>query len=216
MKRALARLLHALADRLAQPACPASAMPDWGAAAGLPVPAATCALCRSAPGTRFFESTRIYNLANDPERIQVGDHSFVRGELLVYPACGVIEIGEHCYVGEGARIWSAAAVRIGHRVLISHNVNILDNDAHPVDDPEARHRQFRAIVTTGHPQDVDLGQRPISIGDDAFIACQSIILKGVTIGHGAVVAAGSVVTTDVPEYCVVAGNPARVVRVIQH
>ena len=53
---------------------------------------------------------------------------------------------------------------------------------------------------------------PIKIGNDVWIGCNSIILKGVTIGDGAIVAAGSVVTKDVPDYAVVGGAPAKVIR----
>ena len=57
-------------------------------------------------------------------------------------------------------------------------------------------------------------KRPISIKNKAWIGFNSIILKGVTIGEGAIVGAGSVVTKDVPPYTIVAGNPARIIREI--
>ena len=56
---------------------------------------------------------------------------------------------------------------------------------------------------------------PVVIGRDCFIGCNSLILKGVTLGDGCVIGAGSVVTKDVPPLCVAAGNPARVVRKLQ-
>jgi acetyltransferase-like isoleucine patch superfamily enzyme len=56
--------------------------------------------------------------------------------------------------------------------------------------------------------------QPVRIGDDAWVGFGAVILKGVEIGRGAVVAAGSVVASDVPEGTVVAGNPARVVKII--
>ena len=59
-----------------------------------------------------------------------------------------------------------------------------------------------------------MNERPIIIEDDVLIGCQSIILSGVKIGKCSVVAAGSVVTKDVPEYTVVAGNPAKLLRTI--
>ena len=60
----------------------------------------------------------------------------------------------------------------------------------------------------------DVIRKPIVIKDKAWIGFNSIILKGVTIGEGAIVGAGSVVTKDVPPYTIVAGNPARIVREI--
>lgn len=99
-------------------------------------------------------------------------------------------------------------------MLISHDVNIFDNDTHPFD-PRDRHKHFLSIRNGGHPADITLGDRPVQIRDDAWIGAKAIILKGVTIGEGAVVAAGAVVTKDVAPYTVVAGNPARVIRELE-
>jgi len=57
-----------------------------------------------------------------------------------------------------------------------------------------------------------VGKAPVSIGDKCWIGAKSIILKGVRIGEGAIVGAGSVVTKNVPPWTIVAGNPARVIR----
>jgi acetyltransferase-like isoleucine patch superfamily enzyme len=57
---------------------------------------------------------------------------------------------------------------------------------------------------------------PVTIGSDVFIGGRSIILKGVQIGQGAVIGAGSIVTKDVPEWNIVAGNPARSVGSVPH
>ena len=111
----------------------------------------------------------------------------------------------------------AASVTIGNRVLISHLVNIHDTNSHPVD-ANKRHEQFLQILERGHPSEGDLDVRsaPIRIGDDVWIGFNSIILKGVTIGPRAIVAAGSVVTEDVPPAVIVAGitvlSPRRSVR----
>jgi acetyltransferase-like isoleucine patch superfamily enzyme len=135
----------------------------------------------------------------------------ILGELLTFAHGGQIQIGAWCYVGEGTRIWSASRVTIGDRVLIAHNVNIFDSLTHPVG-AGARHRQFQAIVTSGHPKEIDLGERAISIGSDAWIGANAIVLRGVMIGTGGIVGAGAVVTRNVPEYTIVAGNPARPIR----
>lgn len=144
-------------------------------------------------------------------RIRVGASSHVRGELLLFGHGGDIELGSYCYVGEQTRIWSSTSIRIGNRVLISHLCTIMDNLTHP-EDPSERHQQFRAIIETGFPTQCDLGERPIVIEDDALIGCNCIILRGVTIGKGAIVGAGSVVTSDVKPMTIVAGNPARYIR----
>ena len=94
-----------------------------------------------------------------------------------------------------------------------HNVNIFDNLTHPINSKE-RHEQFKAIITSGHPKKINLSESPIVISDDVWIGCLSIVLPGITIGEGAIIGAGSVVTKDVPSWTIVAGNPAKVIREI--
>ena len=145
-------------------------------------------------------------------RVRIGARCLIRGHLFVPPHGGRIVMGDDGFVGPETRIWSAACVTIGHNVLISHQVNIMDNDSHS-QDPVIRHLHFAAIRTGGHPVDApDIAAAPISIGDHAWIGYGASILKGVTIGEGAIVAARSVVTRDVPPWTVVAGFPAQVVK----
>lgn len=159
----------------------------------------------------LHDSASIVNLRGPRNCIEIGANSHIRGELLTFAHGGKIIVGEFCYVGDGAKIWSAEKIEIGHRVLISHYVTIVDSQTHPLE-PRARHEQFRAIVTIGHPKSIDLAEDPVALKDDVWVGASAIILKGVTVGEGAVVGAGSVVTKDVPPYTVVAGNPARVVK----
>lgn len=169
------------------------------------------ATCSVAPGARLLRSARIRNIRGDSDCIRIGTKSLIAGELLVFRHGGRIDIGEWCYVGENSRIWSASSIRIGQRVLISHDVNIIDSLTHPLN-LRKRHEQFRAIVSRGHPNIIDLDEKPIAIEDDAWVGAGAIILRGTKIGKGAVVGAGAVVTNDVPDFCIVAGNPAQVIR----
>ena len=89
---------------------------------------------------------------------------------------------------------------IGDRVLISHSANVFDNLTHPLR-AKPRHEQVKEILSSGHPKDICLGERPVRICDDAWIGANAIVLRGVIIGRGAVVAAGAVVTKDVPSDC---------------
>jgi acetyltransferase-like isoleucine patch superfamily enzyme len=167
--------------------------------------------CRKAHGARLTSRARILNARREPDRISIGRNTIVEAELFVFAHGGRIEIGEWCYIGPGTRVWSGARVAIGDRVLVAHNVNIIDNRTHPVA-PAARHRHFQAIATRGHPRDIELGDEPIVVEDDAWIAAGASVLRGVRIGRGAIVGTGAVVTADVAEYTIVAGNPATVVR----
>lgn len=100
----------------------------------------------------------------------------------------------------GGSFCAALSIRIGERCLIGADALIADNDFHALD-PTRRDAGWDAIACA-----------PIEIGDDVFVGARAIILKGVRIGRGAVVGAGSVVTRSVPAFAVVAGNPAVVVR----
>lgn len=110
-------------------------------------------------------------------------------------AGAVIEVGEDCGF-TGTTLVAADRITIGDRVLVGANVSIVDTDFHPLT-PERRQRDINAGASA-----------PIVIGDDVFIGMDSLILKGVELGTGCVVGAGSVVTRDVPPRTVVAGNPA--------
>ena len=145
--------------------------------------------------------------------IVIGESTHIRGRLVTYPYGGKITIGDWCYVGENTNIWSSSSIHIGDYVLIAHCVSIFDDNTHPVD-YKLRREHIRSIYTGSSffPMNDCLVSRPVVIKDDAWIGCNAIILKGVTIGAGAIVAAGSVVTKDVPDFSMVAGNPAAVIR----
>ncbi|MBQ8476258.1 acyltransferase [bacterium] len=150
-------------------------------------------------------------MRQDKNAVKIGSNTHIRGFLQVYKSCGNIEIGDYCYVGEYSNIWSAKDIKIGNNVLIAHGVDIYDHDTHPLNHLE-RAQHFRDIITKGHPDNVNWGEKPVIIKDYAWIASKAIILKGVTIGKGAIVAAGSVVVHDVEDFTVVAGNPAKVIK----
>jgi len=171
---------------------------------------ATCVLAADAV---LLPAARILNASGVSERIRIGRYSLIQGELFVFAHGGRISIGESCFIGPGTRIWSAARIEIGSRVLISHNVNVFDSLTHPLS-PRLRHMQFKEIATTGHPKSIDLDENPVTIADDAWIGAGASVLKGVSIGACAVVGAGAVVTRDVPAATIVAGNPAVVIRTL--
>ena len=92
------------------------------------------------------------------------------------------------------------SIAIGNRVWVGANAVIADTDFHPL---EAARRRVQPLAAK---------TAPIVIDDDVFIGMRALILKGVHIGEGAVIAAGSVVSRDVPPRTVTAGNPAQIVR----
>lgn len=119
-----------------------------------------------------------------------------------------IGIGNNCDLN-GVAITAYESVTIGDRVQIGAAGLITDTDLHPVDVVNRR-RQM-----SGEPFPMRLVVKsPVVIEDDVWIGFNVLILKGVHIGRGAIVGAGSVVTKNVPAFSVVAGNPARVVKSI--
>lgn len=150
--------------------------------------------------------------ADAPGRIQIGDHCRVYGTLQSQDE-GRIRIGNHTCIYERSIIGSVSSIRIGDCVVISNHVHIYDNNNHPTD-PAAR----RKMCLEGFEGDawrwVHAESAPIVIEDNVWIGEYAAVLKGVTIGEGAIVASHAVVTKDVPPYTIVAGNPARVVKVI--
>ena len=121
--------------------------------------------------------------------------------LRTWTPCSEIMIGNNVGVS-GCTIASAKSIRIGNNVMIGSGALITDSDVHSLCAVERLCGGKGAISA------------PIVIGDNVFIGARAIILKGVTIGAGAVVGAGAIVAKDVPEYSIVAGNPARVIRML--
>jgi len=111
---------------------------------------------------------------------------------------GEIEIGNFSG-GSAVVISSRAKVTVGEKVKLGGNVRIFDHDFHPVD---------AAIRRKGNDP-MHIGSRPVVIGDEVFVGTNAMILKGVTIGARSIVAAGSVVTKNIPADEVWGGNPAR-------
>lgn len=170
-------------------------------------------VCLCHKTTTFYSTSTVINNLGKADAIRIGAFTHVRGELLTFGHGGAIRIGEYCYVGENTRIWSGKSIDIGDRVLISHNCNIFDNDTHPTN-PRERHEQFKAIISTGQPGNINLNDKAIVIEDDVLIGANVSVLKGVRVGRGAVIGIGSVVLRDVPSYTIVAGNPAKIIREI--
>lgn len=123
-----------------------------------------------------------------------------------------VSIGEHTFINEYTRV-DYNCSSIGKYCSISHNVKI-GMGPHPVGysstSPVFYSKARGFIEKDGYDEIADKGKTVI--GNDVFIAANAIILAGVRVGDGAVVAAGSVVTKDVPPYGIVAGIPAKIVK----
>lgn len=126
--------------------------------------------------------------------------AFPKGNTIVLTLGNNIELNDHVHIAAVEHVSIGDSTLIASRVFISdHNHGRFDGCA-----PEDG-----ALVPPGQRP---LSSKPVLIGKNVWIGELVCILPGVTIGDGAVIGAGSVVTRDVPEACVVAGNPARILR----
>lgn len=123
--------------------------------------------------------------------------------ILTRTADAKIIIGDNVGVS-GATIYARNSIEIGDNTLIGGNAKILDNDFHPIE-IEARNADIKEKIAS----------KPIKIGKNCFIGCNSLILKGTELGDGCVVGAGAVVCGKFEPNSVIVGNPARVIKVLE-
>lgn len=155
----------------------------------------------------------ISNDSSNKAAIKLGSKVIIDGILEVFYGKGHITIGDMSYVGPNSRIWSSVDIRIGSHCLISHNCNIIDSNSHPID-AQLRRLDYENIYNGGKGLSDKVSCKPIELGDDVWIGANSCIMKGVTLGDRTIVAAGSVVTKSFPSDVIVAGNPAKIVKVL--
>lgn len=144
-------------------------------------------------------------------RLTIGSNSIIKCKINFDASNGFISIGENTYIGKSHLI-SSRRISIGDDVIISWGVTIVDHDSHSVywDYRKNDVREWKI----GFKNWSNINIQPVNISNKVWIGFGVSILKGVNIGEGAVVAANSVVTKDVPPYSVVAGNPAKIIKQI--
>lgn len=145
-------------------------------------------------------------------RVIIGDNSIIHARVSFDSSGGRVTIGDRCYIG-ASTIVCHSEVRLGDDVVVSWGVTIVDHNSHSLHWPERERDVLDWSEGKKDWSNVKIG--PVRIHDKVWIGFNAIVLKGVTIGEGAVVAAGAVVTKDVAPYTVVAGNPAQVVRTLE-
>jgi acetyltransferase-like isoleucine patch superfamily enzyme len=165
--------------------------------------------------TAYVETSFSFHLyrSEEPVGVRIGRAaSTYLGTMFDVGPRGRVSLGDYALV-HGARIICDAEVEIGDYALISWNVVLMDSYRVPLDPAERRRELER--VPGRRPRHLASGTgRPVRIGRNVWVGFDACVLPGVTIGEGAVVGARSVVDQDVPPYTVVAGNPARVVRLL--
>jgi acetyltransferase-like isoleucine patch superfamily enzyme len=142
-------------------------------------------------------------------RLQIGDRSIVHANISFEDRGGDIRIGDRSFVGL-ANLTCYRRISIGSDVLVSWGVTMVDHDSHNLNWALRRNDVLEWAQERKDWSNVP--HAPVVIADKAWIGFNVTVLKGVTIGEGAVVAACAVVTKDVPPYSLAAGNPAQVIR----
>ena len=128
--------------------------------------------------------------------VEANNFDLHAGGTLVVMKDAHLNLGKNNYINRNSTLVCSQEISLGEHVIIAQNVIIRDSDIHHIID-----------------DDKELpNSAPIHIGNNVWIGTGAIILKGVNIGDGAIIAAGAVVTNDVPEHSVVAGNPAKVIK----
>lgn len=143
---------------------------------------------------------------NQNSKIFIGNDCLINGRLVNETAESMIDIKNNVFIGGNTIIDCMNEIKILDNVLISYECILSDHDSHSIDSSKRVNDLSRFQSDKMIWKEVD--NKKITIEKNAWIGMRSIILKGVTIGEGSIVAAGSVVTKDVPSYTLVAGNPA--------
>lgn len=141
----------------------------------------------------------------------IGRQSIVETKIVFERDRAAVSVGDRTFIGAGM-MTVAHNITIGNDVMIAWGVSVSDHNSHSVVFSE----RMDDVVDwlKGEKNWSNVRYAPVRVCDKVWIGFDSIILKGTTIGEGAVVGAGSVVTKDVPPWTIVAGNPARIIREI--
>jgi acetyltransferase-like isoleucine patch superfamily enzyme len=150
---------------------------------------------------------RIRNVSGN--RLSIGEDSIIHANINFESRGGEIRIGSRTFVGRSNLI-CYRSLAIGDDVLMSWGVTLVDHDSHSINWAERKDDVLEWGKARKNWEFV--AHAPVSIADKVWIGFNVSILKGVTIGEGAVIGACSVVTRDIPAYSMALGNPARVVR----
>lgn len=173
-------------------------------------------------GDSIFTSTFAVHVVNpkDKKYVRIGSDNYLECQIAFESGEGEVVIGDRVYIGN-SKIICRTRIEFGSNIFVAWGAYFYDHDSHSMDYKLRQeditqqlndHRNGRYFIENKNWNVVQ--SAPIKVCDNAWIGMNAIILKGVTIGEGAVVGAGSVVTKDVAPWTVVGGNPARLIKTL--
>jgi acetyltransferase-like isoleucine patch superfamily enzyme len=163
---------------------------------------------KAGSGTRISWQTLIHKPRG---RLEIGDNCIISCRFSFDRPDASILIGDRCFIG-ASHFVSADCIQVEDDVVISWGVTVVDHNSHAI------HSSDRLADVANHARGEkdwsSVTRAKVVLERGCWIGFNAIILKGVTIGKGAVIAAGSVVTKDVPANTIFGGNPAKLIRKI--
>jgi galactoside O-acetyltransferase len=174
-----------------------------------------------AKDTILLKSTKFR--INEQNKVYIGEKNMLGCTFIFESEQGEIEIGNNTFIHSDTNLIARSKIKIGNNVMISWGCTIYDHNSHSLDWRE-RVKDFDKTVAAYHnKQDLLHGKNwevvkvaPITIEDKVWMGFGCTILSGVRIGEGAVIGANSVVRQNVEPWTVVAGNPAVVIKRLDH
>jgi acetyltransferase-like isoleucine patch superfamily enzyme len=170
--------------------------------------------------SHLFDSFRL--LLNNPVRnkkyLTIGNDSIISCTVIFETAAGEVKIGNRTFIGS-SNIICRSRIEFEDEIFVAWGCWFYDHDSHSIDYRERQnditrqledYRTGKSFIENKNWEVVN--SKPIKVCSNAWIGMNCVILKGVTIGEGAIVGAGSVVTKDVAAWTIVGGNPAKVIK----
>lgn len=134
------------------------------------------------------------------ELLSVGENTTISNDF-EFSSPENIKIGNNVYIGFGCRFIGYGGIKIGDGTIVAHQVEIL-----------TRNHNYDSVNLESIPYDKTYILKEVKVEDNVWIGSHVLILPGVSIGEGAVIGMGSVVTKDIPSFAVVGGNPAKILK----
>ena len=174
-------------------------------------------------GSVLLNNTSFRYDVNSNNPITVGEKSMVNCNFIFESDKGEISIGDRTFINAGTNLISRSKIEIGNDVTIAWGCTLYDHNSHSIDWKERRNDIEQQINDYKNGENFiknknweTVKSRPIKICDKVWLGFNVTVLNGVTIGEGAIVGACSVVRENVEPWTIVAGNPAKVIKRIEH